>query len=339
VLRLLLRASKWLLRRFPAVQKLRYDLFNQEVFSGLDWHERMLTDSVRVESYRTGITSAVKPGDVVIDLGTGTGVLAVFAARAGARQVYAIDHSPFIAVAQEIARANQVANITFVQKNSREFECPEPVDLIIHEQMGHVIFDENLLQNLLDLKRRALKPGGRILPGRFALLAAPVALKDEYRKPLLWELDVPGFRLSSLAKHPALDAYRTVEHRHRLLKGFEVEAFLAEPQALIQVDINALVTEHDLATTYDVQWPVTRAGTVDGICFFFRTTFDDGTTFDTSPFSRQTNWENALIRTAQRAVTPGESIGYTLHLDPLTTRQQWRIDEPGGTPVTMLPKR
>jgi hypothetical protein len=65
------------------------------------------------------------------------------------------------------------------------------------------------------------------------------------------------------------------------------------------------------------------------VCFFFRTTFDDGTTFHTSPFSRQTNWENALIRTSQRAVQPGAVISHTLHLDPLTNRSAWRVVDPG----------
>jgi type I protein arginine methyltransferase len=325
LVRALLRLAKSLLKRFPALQKLRYDLFNQEVFSGLDWHERMLTDTVRVEAYRKGIRSAVAPGDVVIDLGTGTGILASFAATAGARVVYAIDHSDFIAIAAEIAARHNVTNITFVQTNSRDFVCPEPADLIIHEQMGHAIFEENLLQNLLDLKRRALKPNSRILPGRFALLAAPVALKDEYRKPFLWEVQVPGFDLAFLEQHEPLARYRTVDHCHRLLKGFEVESFLARPHTLLSFDINDLASEHDLVTTHDVQWRIDTAGTIDGVCFFFRTMFDDGTTFDTSPFSRQTNWENALIRTTRVPLAAGDTIDHTIHLDPLTHRTKWRV--------------
>jgi type I protein arginine methyltransferase len=324
-LRSVLGVARGILRRFPALQKMRYDLFNQGVFTGLDWHERMLIDAVRVNAYRAGITAGVTSGDVVIDLGTGTGVLATFAARAGARQVYAIDHSDFIAIAETIAQRNDVRTITFVKQNSRDFSPPEKVDVIIHEQMGHTLFNENMILNLLDLKRRALKPDGRILPGQFELLAAPVSLKDEYRRPFLWEIDVHGIDLNFLEHHALMQPYQTQEHRQRLLKCFEVEAFLAPPRALLSFDINQLESEASLATRHDVEWVIDTPGAIDGICFFFRTTFDDGTSFDTSPFSRQTNWENALIRTSRNSVVRGQLLRRTLVLDPLPDWARWQV--------------
>lgn len=242
-----------------------------------------------------------------------------------ARMVYAIDHSGFIAVATHIADHNGIRNITFVQKNSRDFVCPEPADLIIHEQMGHTIFEENMIQNLLDLKRRALKPGGRILPGRFELVATPVALKDEYLKPFLWQMDVPGFDVAFLEKHECLTQYRTQEHRQRLLKGFEVESFLAPSRSLLSFDLNDITSESELAVTHDVCWDIDTDGTVDGICFHFRTRFDDGTTFDTSPFNRQTNWENALIRTTRIPVVAGDALSHTIRVDPLTNWSRWQV--------------
>jgi len=314
-------------RRFPALRRLRYDLFNQDVFTGFHWHELMLADSVRVRAYHAGIARAVKPGDAVIDLGTGTGVLAHFAVQAGARTVHAIDHSEFIAVAAEIARRNDVHQIRFVEQNSRDFSPPGPVDLIIHEQMGHTLFDENMIENLVDLKRRALKPGGRIVPGRFELYAAPVSLKDEYRRPFLWEIEVPGIDLSFLANDAVAERYRTKEHRQRLLKGFEVRAFLAPPRRLLAFDVNAIASEAELPTVHEVEWEIDTPGSMDGICFHFSAAFDDGTTFDTSPFSRQTNWDNALIRTPQTEVKAGERIRRRLHLDPLIDWARWRVVE------------
>src|SRR3546814_9983036 len=98
-----------------------YDLMNEANFSGLAEHEEMLSDSVRVDAYHRAISRNVGPGDVVLDLGTGTGLLAFLASRAGARTVYAVEHSDFIEVAREIARLNGITNVELVQANSREF--------------------------------------------------------------------------------------------------------------------------------------------------------------------------------------------------------------------------
>ena len=78
-----------------------YDLANAGEFSDLFEHEKMLADSVRVDTYAEAIRRQIRPGHVVVDLGTGSGVLAMLAARQGAK-VYAIDHSDFIGVAEKI---------------------------------------------------------------------------------------------------------------------------------------------------------------------------------------------------------------------------------------------
>ena len=61
----------------------------------VDEHLLMLSDEMRTNAYRAAIEAVVKPGMSVLDFGTGSGALAFFAARAGAR-VYAVDKSPFI---------------------------------------------------------------------------------------------------------------------------------------------------------------------------------------------------------------------------------------------------
>lgn len=327
LLRRLLGAVKAQLKKSATLQAMVYDQQNRETFSGLEWHEKMLADRVRVHSYREAIGHAVKPGDTVIDLGTGSGILAMFAARAGAKRVYAIDHSSFIGVAVEIGRANGFEQITFVQANSRDFVCPERVDLIVHEQMGHTLFGENMIANLLDLKRRALKPGGRILPAHFELFAAPVSLKEEYRRPFIWQIEETGLDLSFLQESPSIDPYVAADHRCRLLKGFEVASFLAEPKAIITFDMNRLDAEDGIAQPQAVAWKILEDGVVDGVCFYFRVRFEDGTSFDTSPFSTQTSWENLLLRTDLAPVSAGTEWTRLLQLNPLTQWARWRVVE------------
>ena len=179
-----------------------YDLMNETNFAGLSEHEEMLSDSVRVDAYHQGIHRNVNEGDVVLDLGTGTGLLAFMAAKAGASKVYAVEHSDFIDVAREIAKDNDIANIEFVQANSREFTPPEKVDVVLHEQMGDELFNENMLENLLDLRNRVLAPGGRILPARFQLFVEPVSFHESMRVRRFWNIDLPDGSTSALLNAP-----------------------------------------------------------------------------------------------------------------------------------------
>ena len=109
-----------------------YDLINGEQFSTLGHHEEMLADSVRVDAYRQGIANAVNKGDVVVDLGTGTGLLAFMASSAGAAKVYALDHADVIRLAKDVGAENGFSNIDYVQTNSREWTTGEPIDVVVH---------------------------------------------------------------------------------------------------------------------------------------------------------------------------------------------------------------
>ena len=191
-----------------------YDLINGSNFAGLEAHEEMLSDRVRVEAYHRGIQRNVQAGDVVLDLGTGTGLLAFMASKAGAKKVYAVEHSDFIQVAREIAAHNGFTNIEFIRANSREFTPPEPIDVVLHEQMGDELFNENMLENLLDLRDRVLRPGGRILPARFRLFVEPISVNEDMRIRRFWNIDLPdGIDLSASEHSPVAGRFDSRDSR------------------------------------------------------------------------------------------------------------------------------
>lgn len=320
-----LKGAKRLAKMSPGLTAHLYDLMNRQVFTDLVWHERMLADRPRVEAYRKGIAGSVKPGDVVIDLGTGTGILAAMAAKSGASRVYAIDHSDLIEIAKEIARRNGLDNITFVAQNSREFNPPEPVDVLLHEQLGPAAFGENMIMNLLDLKRRALKPGGRIVPAVFDLYIEPVALKDEYLVPKIWDIGGLEVDLAFLQNYPPLEKYLGEFHGLRTVKNFEVDYLLCEPAPILTVDLNTMQGEHDIERRHVVSKPVLRDGPMDGYCIYFRGRFDNGTSFDNAPSSPQTNWENIIIRRPRSSVARGERLSYTIELADIERPRTWEV--------------
>ena len=106
----------------------------------------MLADQRRVQAFRRILAVAVSPGDVVVDIGTGTGLLALLAVGAGASRVYAIERGDVIDLAQHIARQNRVEDrVTFVRGDSREVQIPETADLVMGELIGSLGLDEQIL--------------------------------------------------------------------------------------------------------------------------------------------------------------------------------------------------
>jgi tRNA/tmRNA/rRNA uracil-C5-methylase (TrmA/RlmC/RlmD family) len=81
------------------------------MYAEFEVHRTIICDHVRTEAFRRAIDSVVRPGDVVLDLGAGSGILSVFAARAGAARVYAVERTSAAVLARELAAANGVAEM------------------------------------------------------------------------------------------------------------------------------------------------------------------------------------------------------------------------------------
>jgi len=172
-------------------------------------HGRMLHDDRRTGDYLAAIAAAVRPGDVVLDIGTGSGVLAVAAARAGARRVYAVEASDIAEVAERVFAANGVTDtVTLLPGWSREIELPERADLLVAELIGNEPLEEEILETTLDARRRLLKPEARLVPYRLTLLARPLRLPDgEARQRAIGRAAVERWRgLYQMEFQPLLEA-------------------------------------------------------------------------------------------------------------------------------------
>jgi predicted RNA methylase len=145
------------------------------MYAEFEVHRTMICDRVRTEAFRRAIESVVRPGDVVLDVGAGSGILSVFAARAGARRVYAVERTSIAVVAQELAAANGVAEtVRVIHGDVLDVDLPERVDVIVSEWLGGFGIDEGMLAPVIAARDRWLKPGGVMIPGSVTAWAALV---------------------------------------------------------------------------------------------------------------------------------------------------------------------
>src|SRR5687768_2705158 len=130
----------------------------------VDAHREYLSDPIRVQAYERAIAATVRRGDVVVDLGAGTGILGLLACRAGASRVYAIEADGMIEVARALARANGFADrIMFLMQHSSEVTLPEQVDVVAGDLIGRMGFEAGVFEAYAHA-RRWLKPGARVIP-------------------------------------------------------------------------------------------------------------------------------------------------------------------------------
>ncbi|MSU48141.1 MAG: methyltransferase domain-containing protein [Opitutus sp.] len=316
------RLAAWFYAELGQSPEAEYRDFNERYFAGFHQQERMLADKQRMNFYHAAIARHVQPGDRVVDLGTGTGILAALAARRGAARVYAIDHSEILEHARTLAVANHVENVEFIATHSTAFTVDEPVDVILHEQMGDCLFDESMVANVTDLRDRMLKPGGLILPSCFEFFCEPVKLRDHRHVPFIWELDVHGYDYSSLERNRPQDPgyYHLVSSDLNLL-----DHFLGEPEPVLSIDLHTL-NEAEMPHEVTFSRTVVNAGRLDGYAVFFRARVDDDLYLGSSPLDagRAPHWGFRILRTDRADFAVGDVIEVRLTVGRWPDLDSWR---------------
>jgi SAM-dependent methyltransferase len=281
-------------------------------YAGFHIHEDMLKDRVRTEAYRDFIEGNPElfKDKYVMDVGCGTGILSMFAIRAGAKHVIAIDNSGIIERAKEIAKENGFENkITFIRSKAEQIEelagvC-DKVDIIISEWMGYCLLFESMLPSVLFVRDKFLKPQtGRVYPDISSLhlvgMSAPT-----YRTSRVdfWKKDVYGFTMESIARRVHLEP--GVDH----MQEYEV---ITDSHKFFEIDCNKVKPEQ-----LDFEAPFTLKATKDTTMDAFVTYFDIGflkdaskpITFTTSPSAAETHWrQTVLILEQPLQLTAGTSI-------------------------------
>lgn len=281
------------------------------------WHFPMLADAARNEAYGRAIAKAVTPGMTVLDIGTGSGLLSLFAARAGAGRIVSCEAHPLIAeTAQEIVAKNGYADrITVIAKRSTELttgeldpaaDLPAPADLVVSEVLDAGLTGEGMLPTCRDALKRLMKPGAAMIPARARVLAQIVSLPAlRAVNPLR---DLCGFDLSPFDRFRNRAAHGTARLDH------EAHAALSDVLPVLDIDFR---NPPDWTRPQTMPWQaaVTTAGTAQAVAFWFALWLDDEILLSSGPGGELRHWGQAVCWLPEdRAVQPGDSLAFTVTL-------------------------
>jgi len=222
------------------------------------FHSWSLSEKAKMAAYQQAIAETVRAGDVVLDLGSGTGILAFLACQAGARRVYAVEVGEAVELAKQVCRQNGLQDrVVFLRELSTRVDLPERVDVLVTETLGNFGLDDGVLGWVLDARARLLKPEGAIVPQSVELFIAPVEAPAAYRRIETWTSDLCGLDFSPLRPFAANNL-----HAMRL----EPEALLAGPVSLGRLRLADVNTP---ALRSDVSVVAKRQGTLHGLGGWF----------------------------------------------------------------------
>lgn len=288
----------------------------------LQHYRQLIDDPVRLGAFQRAISTLVRPGDVVADIGCGLGTYAIFAARAGARRVFAVDDTPIVEVAREVVRDSGADGVVeLIAGYSTALEPPERCDVVIFEDYLTTLISPGKARVVADIETRWLKPGGRLVPPRARLWLAPIEDPEGHLRidRFHWSKDrVFGIDLSATRRRVFATA-----HSRKLGAG----ALLTAPEMVHDYDLLHLKRVEVSATR---TLTASRDGVIHGVLLWFELELGGGW-LATGPLAPPSAWQQTLFPLASPiAVSQGAPIELQLQAAPLGEILVWRWSVAAG---------
>lgn len=279
-----------------------------------DFHHSMLMDEVRVSSFLTAILATVKPGDVVVDIGSGTGVLALLAAKAGASHVYAIEREPIIEIAREIASLNRLSEtIDFIEGSSLDVEIPDRADVLITETIGNVGLDEGIITWVADAKKRFLKRDASVVPRDVGVVASLVSVPQDYRLIDRWAQPVLTLDFAPLSR---------VARNNILWTDLSPAAIVTPPAVVFSTDFSSEVE----SLSGSVRTEALNDAVVHGIGLWFRSMLTASITLTNAPPNEVPSWEHGFLPLDDPIeVRAGEPVAFEVSSSATGAEWTWKV--------------
>lgn len=262
-------------------------------YSSYHIHEQMLSDEVRTGSYQQAIMQNAEQfkDKVVLDIGCGTGILSIFAAKAGAKHVYGIEFADIADYAKKIIQDNNLSDkITIIKSKVEEADLPvKKVDIIISEWMGYFLIYESMLDTVLYARDKWLEKDGLILPDKASITLAAIEDTDYKNKKINFWSNVYGVDMSCFKKtviaEPIIDTCpkKLVNSSH--CKIFDIDLMTVKKEEL------------DFSSAFEVTFWKNHSN-FSGLVGWFDTEFSrlsKPVNLTTSPFRKSTHWSQTIF--------------------------------------------
>lgn len=278
---------------------------------GPDSQRTMLADHVRTNSFRKAIGRIVKQGDVVIDVGAGTGILGMFAAKAGAKEVYLIENTPIIEHAKRFVDANNLSNqVKFFNGNAADFNENIRADVIVSEWIGFFLVEEYMFGAFASVRDKCLAKDGRVIPAEAAMYLAPIEDAHAHFDHGIGFWDSSPYGLDFTA---AIDLQ--LQNATRVVTNIDPRSLISDPQKLMTIDCKVDTMEKFHFETSG-EFNVVRDGSMHGFVGYFELDLGANVTIDTSPFAKSTHWKQVYLPTLQYDLRKHDRIAFCFKSEP-----------------------
>jgi len=255
-------------------------------------HEEMLKDEVRTLTYRNSMwhNKHLFKGKVVLDVGCGTGILSMFAAKAGAAKVIGVDMSSIVEHAKTIVSNNGLSDtVTIIRGKVEEIDLPvEKVDIIISEWMGYCLFYESMLDTVLYARDKWLAEGGLMFPDRATLYITGIEDRQYKDDKIHWWDDVYGFDMSSIKKTALTEP---------LVDTVNPNQVVSNSCLIKEIDIQTCSKE-DIPFSSPFQLQIRRNDYMHALVCYFNIEFSKchkRVGFSTAPEAPYTHWKQTVF--------------------------------------------
>ncbi|CAG2176794.1 unnamed protein product [Oppiella nova] len=251
---------------------------------------------------------------VVLDIGCGTGILSMFAAKTGAAHVIGIECSGIVNLAEQVIKDNNLSHkITLIKGKVEEIELPADypkVDIIISEWMGYCLFYESMLDTVIYARDKWLNPDGLLFPDRATLYITAIEDRQYKDDKINWWDDVYGFDMSCIRK---------IAIAEPLVDVVDAKQVVTTNCLIKEVDLYT-VTTADLIFKSNFHLSVRRDDYIQAFVTYFNIEFSKchkRTGFSTSPECNYTHWKQTVFYIDDYlTVKRGEEINGTFMMTP-----------------------
>lgn len=276
------------------------------------WHFVMMNDRWRNEAYDVAISRAIRRfrestgrSPLVLEIGAGSGLLSMMAARAGAEHVVACEmvRPVAVAAAEIVARNGFSDRVTIHHKKSSDLvvgvELPRRADLLVSEIFDAGLLGEYVLGALSHAREHLLQPGAVIVPARASVWMMPIESREVHEYFRADNANACGFDLG------LFNRFAKLTYEQLALRRYAFEA-LADPVTVLDFDFTADVPDRERV----ISVTPTRSGHLHAWVFWFTLDFDGETFFDTGPYSERTCWAQAVqVEALPPRVSEGKAFG------------------------------